>query len=174
MRKLRDLVNLIIGGDVKDAQIAVGDRNIQIKDFPNAQIYVNPQFAGIPAQDIPDKELILAYLRSLASECSRLPLGVVDPRFLEKMQDDFLSLSGIYIDLDVQPPFEEGEEKHKAKEEFQFFERNAITAFLSWKPSTMKDYDIWFYLATLVPAKPPACTISRLPFPLPWARRFCC
>ncbi len=121
--KLRDSVNLIIGGDVKDAQIAVGDRNIQIKDSPNAQIYVNPQFAGIPAQDIPDKELILAYLRSLASECSRLPLGVVDPRFLEKMQDDSLSLSGIYIDLDVQPPFEEGEEKHKAKEEFQFLER---------------------------------------------------
>ena len=53
--KLRDSVNLIIGGDVKDAQIAVGDRNIQIKDSPNAQIYVNPQFAGIPAQDIPDK-----------------------------------------------------------------------------------------------------------------------
>ncbi|MBV6392030.1 MAG: Hercynine oxygenase [Anaerolineales bacterium] len=122
--ELRDFVSLTIGGDVKDSQVAVGDRNIQIKDSPNAQIYVNPQYAGLPAQDIPDKELILAYLRSLASECSRLPFGIVAPRFLEKMQDDSLSLSGIYIDLDVQPPFEEGEERrNKAEEEMQLFER---------------------------------------------------
>ncbi|NUQ86636.1 MAG: SUMF1/EgtB/PvdO family nonheme iron enzyme [Anaerolineales bacterium] len=114
---LRDFVSLTIGGDVKDSQVAVGDRNIQIKDSPNAQIFVNPQYAGIPAQDIPDKELILAYLRSLASECSRLPLGIVDPRFLEKMQDDSLSLSGIYIDLDVQPPTDAEYTKRRMKEE---------------------------------------------------------
>ncbi|RLD01507.1 MAG: hypothetical protein DRI32_09445, partial [Chloroflexi bacterium] len=42
-----------------------------------------------------------AYYRSLAIECRRLPLGVVDPNFADPLSQDNLSLNDVYTDLHV-------------------------------------------------------------------------
>ena len=55
--------------------------------------------------------LLQAYLRSLAAECSRLPLGVVDPRFVSTGSEAPVPLDQVYVDLDVlSPPKEESAE----------------------------------------------------------------
>ncbi len=53
-------------------------------------------------RDQPPRELLLAYYRCLAQDCARLPLGVVDPRFVSAgSKKEELSLASIYTDLDV-------------------------------------------------------------------------
>ena len=51
----------------------------------------------------PPKELLDAYYRSLASECNRLPLGVIYLRFEESEKVD-MPLPKVYIDLEVKAP----------------------------------------------------------------------
>jgi predicted NACHT family NTPase len=48
--------------------------------------------------------LLRAYYRSLANECRRLPLGVVDPRFVRPQQEGQVSLPDVYVDLAVVSP----------------------------------------------------------------------
>jgi formylglycine-generating enzyme required for sulfatase activity len=125
-----EIINsIVITGDVINSQIAKGDGNTQQSAGDNSlqigsvdKLYLlGEQYQQTPAEDIPDKELIHAYLRSLASECSRLPLGVVDPRFLENSGENSISLSSIYIDLDVQHSIDE--QKVKKQEAELFLER---------------------------------------------------
>jgi hypothetical protein len=52
------------------------------------------------ARDEPDI-LLQAYYRDLAAECSRLPLGVVDPRFAQPGAAAEVSLPSVYTDLHV-------------------------------------------------------------------------
>ena len=66
----------------------------------------------INAQDPPD-ELLKAYYRLLAGSCSRLPLGVFDPRFVRTAGKEAVALHEVYVDLDVVAPVrEEGEDPH--------------------------------------------------------------
>jgi formylglycine-generating enzyme required for sulfatase activity len=98
-----------------------GDNPIFVTDGGRATFLLDPRFDQTPVEKIPNEELTFAYLRALASECSELPLGIVDPRFLEKAGKDSITLPGVYIDLDVQPP--STEERTKQKTEEPIFER---------------------------------------------------
>lgn len=50
---------------------------------------------------VPDESLIEAYYRSLARECRRLPLGVIDTKFVRTEGEEAVFLTAIYVDLDV-------------------------------------------------------------------------
>jgi formylglycine-generating enzyme required for sulfatase activity len=98
-----------------------GENPIFVTDGGQATFLLDPRFDQTPVENIPNEELTLAYLRALASECSELPLGIVDPRFLEKAGKGSITLPGVYIDLDVQPP--STEERTKQKPEESIFDR---------------------------------------------------
>ena len=57
------------------------------------------------APEQPDRvladDLLVPYCRALADECSRLPLGVVDPQFVRPAHEGKVSLPEVYVDLDV-------------------------------------------------------------------------
>ncbi|HHH41169.1 MAG TPA: hypothetical protein ENK56_04110, partial [Chloroflexi bacterium] len=77
---------VIVGGDARGLIAVTGDEN---------RITISPE-------QVSARVLEAAYLRSLASDCQRLPLGVVDPGFLPTGPGKPpLSLSEIYVDLDV-------------------------------------------------------------------------
>jgi formylglycine-generating enzyme required for sulfatase activity len=71
------------------------------------QIILGDQYVGVSPGQVPPETLLEAYLRSLAAECRRLPLGVVDPRFLQTGSETPLQLSDVYVDLDVLAPVRE-------------------------------------------------------------------
>ncbi|WP_295387892.1 SUMF1/EgtB/PvdO family nonheme iron enzyme, partial [uncultured Thiodictyon sp.] len=69
------------------------------------------QFA---APDDRPEQLLSAYYRDLAAECSRLPLGVVDPRFAQPGARTEVDLPSVYTDLHVVVvPREEGEDERR-------------------------------------------------------------
>ena len=55
----------------------------------------------------PPEELLQAYYRSLAAECSRLPLGIIDTQFIRTSGDQPVPLPDVYVDLDVITPAQE-------------------------------------------------------------------
>lgn len=57
----------------------------------------------IADRDAPEN-LLRAYYRSLAAECRRLPLGVIDKEFVRTSGEQIIPLPDIYIDLDVIEP----------------------------------------------------------------------
>ena len=71
------------------------------------QVWVDKLYLNRPADQVPPDALLQAYLRAVAAECSRLPLGVVDPRFLQADPRAPVSLSNVYVDLDVVAPLRE-------------------------------------------------------------------
>ena len=75
------------------------------------QIILGDQYVDLSPDQVPPDTLLQAYLRALAAECARLPLGAVDPRFLQTGQDTLLPLPEIYVDLDVVAPVRQGREK---------------------------------------------------------------
>ncbi len=54
--------------------------------------------------DAPPEELLEAYYRSLANECRRLPLGIIDVEFVRTSGEQLVLLPDIYVDLDVVTP----------------------------------------------------------------------
>ena len=70
-------------------------------------INLGEEYLDLPAERVSPEVLLQAYLRSLAAECRRLPLGVVDPRFLQTGLETAVSLSEVYVDLDVLSPVQE-------------------------------------------------------------------
>lgn len=58
---------------------------------------------GAAPQDPPEL-LLAAYYRSLADECRRLPLGVIDTQFVRTANEASIPLPDIYVDLDVVAP----------------------------------------------------------------------
>ncbi|MEW6240227.1 MAG: SUMF1/EgtB/PvdO family nonheme iron enzyme, partial [Chloroflexota bacterium] len=103
----------VMGRDFRDTMIATGNGNTMIGQL---QVFLDSRYAKTPASQIPANELLLAYFRALAHECRQLPLGIVDPRFLKAAGEDSISLPGVYIDLDVQPPQREGERTKRTEE----------------------------------------------------------
>jgi len=84
---------VIVGGDAHGLIAVTGD---------GSRVYVSPD-------RVSPKILLAAYLRALARECQRLPLGVVDPRFLQAGPETPVPLPEVYVDLDVVAPAGRGE-----------------------------------------------------------------
>ena len=64
------------------------------------------------ADEVP-KVLLAAYLRSVAHECSRLPLGLLDPDFAMPGAESQVTLRNVYTDLEVVSPPRGEEESHR-------------------------------------------------------------
>ena len=77
--------SVIIGGNASGLVVITGDGN---------QIVLTPE-------QVPPDVILKAYYRSLAIECCRLPLGVVDPNFVAPLEQDKISLNDVYTDLYV-------------------------------------------------------------------------
>ena len=85
------------GGSVVAEKI-YGD--VTIFNFP-WQRWVSAVYEKAPVGKVPLDVLQAAYLRALAEECSRLPLGVMDPKWVRTTQEKQIALPDIYVDLDV-------------------------------------------------------------------------
>jgi len=87
------------GGDV------VGVIRIEDGDYVRGDkhIHLDPATASLD-------DLRRAYYRSLAAECRRLPLGVVDPQFAQPGKGGEVGLDAVYVDLDVAAPAREKSE----------------------------------------------------------------
>ena len=90
--------NLTVGGDF------IGRDNITVE---------GDAYFGVPVDDVSPADLLRAYYRHLAAECARLPLGVVDPRFVEPGSSGEVALHEVYVDLDVVAPLRAEEESAK-------------------------------------------------------------
>ena len=55
----------------------------------------------LSSDEVPLEQQLQAYYRSLAIECSRLPLGVVEPNFTDSLSQDNVALNDVYTDLHV-------------------------------------------------------------------------
>ena len=89
--------SVIIGGDAQGLTVITGDGN---------RVNISPE-------DVPVDTLLKAYYRSLAAECSRLPLGVIDVEFVRTSRKGDVPLPDVYVDLDVTTPPkpDEGEDR---------------------------------------------------------------
>ena len=65
------------------------------------QVWVSPVYSQAPVTKVPLDVLQAAYLRALADECRRLPLGILDPQWVRSAQEKQVALPDIYVDLDV-------------------------------------------------------------------------
>jgi formylglycine-generating enzyme required for sulfatase activity len=90
--------SVIIGGDARGVIVMTGDRNTLI----------------LKPEQVPTEDLLRAYYRSLANECRHLPLGVVDPQFVDPLHEGQVSLSDVYTDLDVVSPPRAEDESERA------------------------------------------------------------
>ncbi|RMF30508.1 MAG: hypothetical protein D6759_11830, partial [Chloroflexi bacterium] len=89
----RDQVTITVGG--QRAVVVGGDaRGLIAVTGDGSRVIVAPD-------RVPPEALEAAYLRSLAQECRRLPLGVVDPRFLRTDLEAPVPLPEVYVDLKV-------------------------------------------------------------------------
>ena len=77
-----------------------------------------PYFEGpvtiSPKSDEP-KELLAAYLEWLTGECHNLPLGLIDIRFVDAVGKQSVTLTDVYVDLDVVAPAEDDKQPGKGK-----------------------------------------------------------
>ncbi len=105
--------NVVAGRDIIGATIFTGD----------VRLFLAPEYAHLSPAQIPQDELMRAYLRALANECCRLPLGIVAPRFLDSNRESVVRLSDIYVDLDVQTPAREREMRGKRFEPMEMESR---------------------------------------------------
>jgi formylglycine-generating enzyme required for sulfatase activity/energy-coupling factor transporter ATP-binding protein EcfA2 len=89
--------SVIIGGDAQGLTVITGDGN---------RVNISPE-------DVPVDTLLKAYYRSLAAECSRLPLGVIDVEFVRTSRKGDVPLPDVYVDLDVTTPPKPDEEEDR-------------------------------------------------------------
>jgi formylglycine-generating enzyme required for sulfatase activity len=103
-----------IGGDVTVGRDLTGRDKIVHGDEVGGdkwQVVLGGQYVGLSPSLVSPETLLEAYLRSLAAGCRRLPLGVVDPRFLQAGSETPVHLSDVYVDLDALTPAREEREK---------------------------------------------------------------
>jgi len=103
--------------DTGGGPLIVGDVDIRNGDLvgrDKLQLWVGRLYLGRPAEQVPLEELFQAYLRSLAAECSQLPLGVIDKEFMRASGKQPVPLPDIYVDLDVVTPVREDAEGERA------------------------------------------------------------
>ncbi len=113
--------NVVAGRDIIGTTIFTGD----------VRLFLSPEYAHLSPAQIPQDELMRAYLRALANECCRLPLGIVAPRFLDSNRESGVRLSDIYVDLDVQPPARERAARGKRDEPLEMEARSERTPILN-------------------------------------------
>lgn len=89
--------SVLIGGNATSLNIITGNGN---------RIVVSPE-------KISQETLFIAYLRSIATECSNLPLGIVDPKFAQPIQENKITLTDVYTDLDVTSPPARGDDTRR-------------------------------------------------------------
>ncbi len=81
-----------------------GKRNVTIHGSAEGTIIVTGDGARIPARDAEPELLWRAYLASLADDCSKLPLGVIDTKFVRGGGQRRVRLGEVYVELDVTRP----------------------------------------------------------------------
>lgn len=64
----------------------------------------SPRIGNLCETSVGDSEAINSYLRNVSKDCSRLPLGIMDPRFAITVGNEDPSLPDIYVDLEVVAP----------------------------------------------------------------------
>ena len=94
---INDVRSVEIQGDASHVTIITGDGNRIIRSVA----------------DVEPEILFKAYYRSLAQECSRLPLGEVDPQFAQPGAGGKVELTAVYTDLDVVSPPRKDEEEER-------------------------------------------------------------
>jgi len=106
----------LIGAGVQAGRDLDVGGDVVLRDKIGRQINTagGPYVAGdfIITADSPPEDLLCAYYRCVAAECSRLPLGVIDTEFLRASQgggqgEQAIPLPDIYVDLDVVAPAQE-------------------------------------------------------------------
>jgi len=90
--------SVIVGGDARGLNVITGSGN---------RITISPDQVSLDT-------LLRAYFRSLAAECSILPLGVVDPHFARPNHEGEVLLPDVYTDLDVTSPPSREKETRRA------------------------------------------------------------
>ena len=106
------------GVQVGRDQTVQGD--VVLRDKIERQINMGdgPYFEGpvtiSPKSDEP-KELLAAYLEWLTGECHNLPLGLIDIRFVDAVGKQSVTLTDVYVDLDVVAPAEDDKRAGKGK-----------------------------------------------------------
>jgi hypothetical protein len=93
------------GGALVAGDVAIRHGNFVGRD--QWQLWVDNLYLDSAPGQVPPEALLQGYYRALAAECSRLPLGVVDPRFLQTGSQTPVPLTDIYVDLDVLAPVRE-------------------------------------------------------------------
>ncbi|RJP49664.1 MAG: NACHT domain-containing protein [Anaerolineaceae bacterium] len=109
--------SVVIGGDMVGSKAAVGPNAQAAEQIFNTTIY-----EAKPTE--PGDDLTQVYLRHLAQDCEKLPLGFIHRDFQEN--EGKVLLHDIYTDLDVKPPIKDKEyQKRRNEEEFAevFLER---------------------------------------------------
>jgi formylglycine-generating enzyme required for sulfatase activity len=114
--------SIIVGGNVDKSVIA---SNSPITIHHN---YSAPEVSALASKE----ELVLAYLRNLAQECDKLPLGVIHRNFQEFAKEDSILLQNVYTDLDIQlRSFANYSQKDIQLEEGQQFQRIPVLSALA-------------------------------------------
>ena len=94
------------GGAVLVGDVTVG-RDLIGRDRWEIILGDKHEYVGQPLHRVPPEVLTEAYLLSLAGQCSRLPLSVMDPQFVTFTGENPVPLQAVYIDLEVQAPVRE-------------------------------------------------------------------
>jgi len=103
---LENQILVLTGGGGYYGEVQVKDGDLIGHDKNEFHLHFDPATASLD-------DLRHAYYRSLAAECRRLPLGVVDPQFAQPGKGGEVGLDAVYVDLDVTAPArEEGEDLH--------------------------------------------------------------
>lgn len=108
-----------VGRDqVVQGDLVLGDKIGRQINTSGGPYYEGPVTIN-PETDAPE-DLLRAYYRCLAAECSHLPLGVIDKEFVRASggstaeTEDAIPLPDIYVDLDVVAPAQEREKNARA------------------------------------------------------------
>lgn len=95
----------VIGRDFNNAQVATGDRNIQIGSL---KLYFDSRRIETPAEQEKVQKAFRAYLEKLRRHCNALPLAALGG---DENADEEITLDKVYIELDTTQPKEDPEGK---------------------------------------------------------------
>jgi hypothetical protein len=126
--ELKDRLRALIetaGGAVILRDVQAG-RDVVGRDRIEVNVALAPQG--------PPEPLLAAYYRSLADECRRLPLGVIDTQFVRTANEASIPLPDIYVDLDVVAPAAPRATKRNAPGPTAYHGRKGRRASLSSPP----------------------------------------
>lgn len=85
---------------------ALADRSVMIEGSAERMVIVtgDGNRITVSADQLDPRDLLQAYMRALAVDCGRLPLGQVDPSFTNPRSQEQVTLQDVYTDLHVVSP----------------------------------------------------------------------